>query len=53
MSKAKRHPYTRRLKWINLYLRDCASPRKRPSLDWKPAGLETFIPAVARGDWKP
>jgi len=22
---------------INLYLRDCASKRKRPSFDWKPA----------------
>jgi len=65
VSRAKRHPYTRRLKrqitlrleaptiayfrrlsadlgvpyqtLINLYLRDCASKRKRPSLDWKPA----------------
>lgn len=23
------------------------------TLDWKPAGLDTFIPAVARGTWKP
>jgi hypothetical protein len=22
-------------------------------IDWKPEGLESYIPPVARGDWKP
>ncbi len=29
------------------------SAEKECSIDWKPAGLETYVPPVARGEWKP
>jgi predicted dehydrogenase len=29
------------------------SAEKACAVDWKPAGLERYVPPVARGDWKP
>jgi len=29
------------------------SAEQERALDWKPEGLDRFVPAVARGDWKP
>jgi predicted dehydrogenase len=29
------------------------SAEKECALDWKPPGLERYVPAVARGEWKP
>ena len=29
------------------------SAEQERTLDWKPEGLEGYVPAVARGDWKP
>jgi predicted dehydrogenase len=29
------------------------SAEKECAIDWKPAGLETYVPPVARGEWKP
>jgi predicted dehydrogenase len=29
------------------------SAEQEKTLDWKPEGLELYVPKVARGDWKP
>jgi hypothetical protein len=29
------------------------SAEKECAIDWKPEGLETYVPPVARGEWKP
>jgi hypothetical protein len=29
------------------------SAEQEKTLAWKPAGLESYVPPVARGDWKP
>jgi predicted dehydrogenase len=41
------------LEVVELLMTAYMSAEKEKSLDWKPEGLESFIPAVARGDWKP
>ena len=41
------------LEVIELLMTAYMSAEQETSLDWKPEGLERFVPAVARGDWKP
>jgi predicted dehydrogenase len=41
------------LEVVELLMTAYMSAEQERSLDWKPEGLERFVPAVARGDWKP
>ncbi len=41
------------LEVVELLMTAYMSAEKECALDWKPEGLERFVPAVARGDWKP
>jgi predicted dehydrogenase len=41
------------LEVVELLMTSYMSAEQERALDWKPAGLESFVPAVARGDWKP
>ena len=41
------------LEVVELLMTAYMSAEQERTIAWKPAGLETFIPAVARGTWKP
>ncbi len=41
------------LEVVELLMTAYMSAEQGRTIDWKPAGLETFVPAVARGEWKP
>ncbi len=41
------------LEVVELLMSAYMSAEQERSLDWKPEGLERFVPAVARGDWRP
>jgi len=41
------------LEVVELLMTAYMSAEKERTIDWKPAGLERFVPAVARGDWQP
>jgi predicted dehydrogenase len=41
------------LEVVELLMASYMSAEQERALDWKPAGLDTFVPAVARGEWKP
>jgi predicted dehydrogenase len=41
------------LEVVELLMASYMSAEQEKALDWKPAGLDAFIPAVARGTWKP
>ena len=41
------------LEVVELLMTAYMSAEKERTIDWKPAGLEGFVPAVARGDWQP
>ncbi len=41
------------LEVVELLMTAYMSAEQERSLDWKPEGLEHFIPAVARGEWRP
>jgi predicted dehydrogenase len=41
------------LEVVEMLMTAYMSAEQGRTLDWKPAGLETFVPAVAKGTWKP
>ncbi len=41
------------LEVVELLMTAYMSAEKDRTIEWKPAGLERFVPAVARGDWQP
>jgi predicted dehydrogenase len=41
------------LEVVELLMTAYMSAEQERALDWKPEGLDRFVPAVARGDWKP
>ena len=41
------------LEVVELLMTAYMSAEQDRTIDWKPEGLERFIPAVARGEWKP
>jgi len=41
------------LEVVELLMTAYMSAEKERTIEWKPAGLERFVPAVARGDWQP
>jgi predicted dehydrogenase len=41
------------LEVVELLMTAYMSAEQEKALDWKPDGLEAFVPAVARGAWKP
>ena len=41
------------LEVVELLMACYMSAEQGRTLDWKPPGLDTFIPAVAKGTWKP
>ncbi|HET7293568.1 MAG TPA: Gfo/Idh/MocA family oxidoreductase [Vicinamibacteria bacterium] len=41
------------LEVVELLMASYMSAEQGRTLDWKPEGLERFVPAVARGEWKP
>jgi predicted dehydrogenase len=41
------------LEVVELLMTTYMSAEQGRTLEWKPEGLETFVPAVARGNWKP
>jgi predicted dehydrogenase len=41
------------LEVVELLMTAYMSAEQEKTLDWKPEGLDRFVPAVARGDWKP
>ena len=41
------------LEVVEMLMTAYMSAEQGRTLEWKPAGLETFIPAVAKGTWKP
>jgi predicted dehydrogenase len=41
------------LEVVELLMTAYMSAEQERVLDWKPEGLDRFVPAVARGDWKP
>jgi predicted dehydrogenase len=41
------------LEVVELLMTAYMSAEQERTLTWKPEGLDSFIPAVARGDWKP
>lgn len=41
------------LEVVEMLMTAYMSAEQGRTLDWKPAGLDTFIPAVAKGTWKP
>ena len=38
---------------VELLMACYMSAEQERVIDWKPQGLETFVPAVARGTWRP
>nr|WP_279322436.1 hypothetical protein [Rhodothermus marinus] len=38
---------------VELLMTAYMSAEQERTLPWKPEGLETFVPAVARGTWQP
>jgi predicted dehydrogenase len=41
------------LEVVEMLMTAYMSAEQGRTLEWKPAGLETFVPAVAKGTWKP